>query len=107
MQEDVGQDDVEGEEVNDPELQVKGKSISPNKKVNKICPIKPMKMYGKKRKSLKPKLGCIFLCTLSLTVVKDKCLARCTCLESAATLLVWVLLLILIKKIYVNYSKHI
>lgn len=63
MQEDVGQDDVEGEEVNDPELQVKGKSISPNKKVNKICPIKPM---WEKRISLKPKLGCIFLCTLSL-----------------------------------------
>ncbi|XP_078324728.1 ran GTPase-activating protein 1-like [Crassostrea virginica] len=30
-EEDVGQDVAEGEEVNDPELQVKGKAISPNK----------------------------------------------------------------------------
>lgn len=57
LQEDVGQDDVEGEEVNDPELQVKGKSISPNKKVNKICPIKPMKMCGKKKEIIKTETG--------------------------------------------------
>lgn len=42
MQEDVGRDDVEGEEVNDPELQVKGKAISPNKKVNKIGTLTPI-----------------------------------------------------------------
>lgn len=57
LQEDVGQDDVEGEEVNDPELQVKGKSISPNKKVNKICPIKPMKMCGEKKEIIKTETG--------------------------------------------------
>lgn len=62
-QEDVGQDDVEGEEVNDPELQVKGKAISPNKKVTAKdflafpSPGKLLQLGSGRAQALKEELG--------------------------------------------------
>lgn len=62
-QEDVGQDDVEGDEVNDPELQVKGKAISPNKKVTAKdflafpSPGKLLQLGSGRAQALKEELG--------------------------------------------------